>query len=355
MTSNWLLKTLLMPVALLYGAGVSLRDFLYRRGVLKPSVFNLPILSVGNLSVGGTGKTPHVEYLIRLLKDYLEVATLSRGYGRKSEGYQQVLPGQRADQTGDEPLLYKRKYPQVSVAVSESRALAIPRMIMEQPELQVILLDDAFQHRAVTPGLSILLTEYGAPFTRDFLLPAGRLREWRQGYRRADIIIVTKCPEKLTPEERQAMTVEINPLPHQKLFFSTYRHGNPYFFFQSEYQTQLQPDWQVLLVCGLARTNFLVEYLENKVDTVSLLGYEDHHYYGPEDMEQIKTYFDRLDSKQKLILTTEKDAVRLEAHRDFILKHKLPLFILPVQVEFLDGDGPLFNETIKEYLLNYKV
>ena len=193
-------RVLLAPLTVLYGLGVSLRSLFYTSGVLKHTTFSLPIISVGNLSVGGAGKTPHVEYLVQLLKDYVHVATLSRGYKRKTKGFLLVHPHQSATQVGDEPLQYKRKYPDVTVAVGENRSLAIPEMLQHAPQTQVILLDDAFQHIAIRPSLNILLTEHGQLFTDDFLLPSGRLREWRSAYERADTIIVSKCPPDL-PEE----------------------------------------------------------------------------------------------------------------------------------------------------------
>jgi len=200
MVDQWILKILLIPLAALYGLGVSIRNGLYSVGLLRGVTFGLPVISVGNLSVGGTGKTPHTEYLIRLLREYIKIAVLSRGYGRKSSGYLEVSPQYEATITGDEPLQYKRKFPDTRVAVAESRSLAIPLVLRSYPDTQLVILDDGFQHREVTPGLNLLLTEYNHLYTDDFLLPVGRLREWRQAAIRADMIIVTKCPPNLSPE-----------------------------------------------------------------------------------------------------------------------------------------------------------
>ena len=204
-----LAKILLFPFSLLYGFGVNMRNFFYQTKMLRSVSFDVPVISVGNLSVGGAGKTPHIEYLIELLRPYLHVATLSRGYKRKTEGFIAVLPEHSAIQVGDEPLQYKRKYQDVFVTVSENRAFGIPKLMMQKPDTQVILLDDAFQHRAVKPGLNILLTEYSNLYTRDFLLPMGRLREWSGAAKRADTIVVTKCPFSLTAEDKQQIIKEL--------------------------------------------------------------------------------------------------------------------------------------------------
>ncbi len=355
MVQNILVKILLLPFSLLYGLGVSLHDVAYRAGLLKSIKFDVPVISVGNLSVGGAGKTPHIEYLIRLLKDYVNVATLSRGYGRKTQGFLTVHPQMSAQQVGDEPLQFKRKFPDITVTVSESRAFGIPQIMMDQPETQVVLLDDAFQHRAVTPGLNILLTEYNHLFTRDWLLPSGRLREWRSGYQRADIIIVTKCPQELPDSEQARVTNEIKPFSHQQVYFSYYKYGQPYYIFNARYVADLQSDWQVLLVCAIARTEYLTDYLQEKVESVTILEYADHHLFTEDDMREVKVAFDRIQSEKKIILTTEKDAMRLELHRKLLIDNQLPVFALPVQVEFHSGGSEQFDQTIKDFLLNFKV
>ena len=198
MVRDFILKVLLSPFAILFGIGVAFKNILYRVGLLKGLRFSIPVINLGNLTVGGAGKTPHTEYLIRLLKEYITVSTLSRGYGRSTKGYLHVHAGNTADQVGDEPLQYKRKFPDITVAVCESRSLGIPKLIQHNPNVQSILLDDAYQHRSVEPALNILLTEHDHRFTHDFLLPVGRLREWRSAYKRADRIIVTKCPHDLS-------------------------------------------------------------------------------------------------------------------------------------------------------------
>ncbi|MEK7256675.1 MAG: tetraacyldisaccharide 4'-kinase, partial [Bacteroidota bacterium] len=325
-----LIRFLLLPFAFLYGIGVGIRDFLYRRKLLLSVKFDLPVISVGNLAVGGAGKSPHIEYLVRLLRPYLEVGVLSRGYRRKTQGFRIVKPFSTAEDVGDEPLMFGRKFPDVFVAVNESRSLGIPQILQHQPGTQVVLLDDAFQHRSVAPGLNILLTEFSHPFTRDFLLPSGRLREWRSAYRRADFIIVTKCPPDLTLEEREKMVREINPYSHQQVFFSAYRYLQPHYIFNPNYKLELQEDMEVLLVTGIASTEHLVKYLEGKVGVVRQQEYGDHHYFEESDMEYIQKRFEALSWSKKAILTTEKDAVRLELHRAWIIEKKLPVCVLPV-------------------------
>ena len=355
MVQNILFKILLAPFSLLYGMGVGLRNQFYRWKLLKGVEFNLPVISVGNLSVGGAGKTPHIEYLIRLLKDYLDIATMSRGYKRKTKGYLVVKPSMTAEQVGDEPLQFKRKYPDIKVSVSESRALGIPMLVSDYPELQAVLLDDAFQHRSVQPGINIMLTEYSHPFTRDFLLPSGRLREWRSAYQRADTIIVSKCPREIDPAAAEALRQEINPLSHQQLFFSYYDYTIPYFIFDQRYRLKLEPDVDVLLICAIARTEYLTEYLHTQVNEVSVMEFEDHHFFTKYDVAQLKENFDRMESKKKVILTTEKDAMRLELHKPYIQENKMPIFAVPVQVRFHFDQGEAFDQMVKQYLLDFKV
>lgn len=354
MFQNKLVQILLSPLSLLYGIGVSLIDFFYKKELLKGIEFDLPLISVGNLSVGGAGKTPHIEYLIQLLRPYLNVATLSRGYKRKTKGYLTVQVQDDAEKVGDEPLQFKRKFPDVHVAVAENRTFAIPKIMGESPQTQVILLDDAFQHRAIKPGLNILLTEYSYPFTDDYLLPSGRLREWRSAYQRADILIVSKCPDKISEEERQHFIKKIKPFPHQKIFFSFYKYQQPYYILNHRYPTRLEKDVDVLLICAIARTDYLVDFLEDQVHSVKVMEYEDHRYFSKFDVSFLKTTFDKIDSKKKIIITTEKDAMRLQLHHPFLQENQLPIFALPVHVTFHFDEKEKFDNEVKQFLLNFK-
>ncbi|MBV6439543.1 MAG: Tetraacyldisaccharide 4'-kinase [Saprospiraceae bacterium] len=355
MSEDIVIRVLLLPLALLYGIGVGIRNLLYRVGALRSVRFDLPVVSVGNLSVGGAGKSPHIEYLLRWLDRYIGVAVLSRGYGRKTMGYRPVTVIDNAEQVGDEPLQFKRKFPDIPISVCESRALGVPELVKRNPETQCVLLDDAFQHLAVTPMLNILLTEFNRPFTRDWLLPAGRLREWRFGYRRADVIIVTKCPPDLTPHQRYEMLMEIDPYPRQRVYFSRYQYGQPYALSNPGERRPLDLETHVLLVSAIANTDYLLQYLGGETGSVQTLEFEDHHYFDESDLLDLLRRFEALPHRNKIILTTEKDAVRLELHEDFLRTNQLPVFVLPVEVAFCDNDEADFQADVKEILLDFKV
>ncbi len=354
MSEDIVIRILLFPLALLYGLGVGLRNLMYRMGILRSVRFDLPVISVGNLSVGGAGKSPHIEYLIRWLDQFLDVSVLSRGYGRNTSGYRPVTVIDTAEMVGDEPLQFKRKFPTVPICVSESRALGVPELVKRNPETQVVLLDDAFQHLAVTPGLNILLTEFAHPFTRDWLLPSGRLREGRYNYRRADIIIVTKCPPDLTAQQRQKMVQEIDPFPRQRVYFSRYRYGTPYDLLRPDLSRALDLDTDVLLVSAIANTDYLLKYLGAAVKSAQTMEFEDHHFFKEDELRDMLRRFERLSSRNKILITTEKDAMRLELHRDFFWKNEIPIYVLPVEVEFLDADEWAFQEDVKRVLLEFK-
>lgn len=355
MIIDWLRRIVFSPVSLLYGVSVRLRQMGFQTGLLRSSRFDIPIICVGNLSVGGTGKTPHIEYLIRLLQPYINVSILSRGYKRKTEGFNVVNSTNTALEVGDEPLQFKRKFSDVVVAVGERRAYAIPQMLYRHPEIQTILLDDAFQHLAVRPYLNILLTEYSRPFTADFLLPSGNLREWRSGYRRADIIIVTKCPVELSTSEKNRFITEIKPFPHQKVFFSYYDYGKAYHFTTPSVEMDLSADTDVLLVTGIANNDYLVQHLSSVCKSVTSIAFEDHHLFTNYDVAQIKRVFDNIESRKKIILTTEKDATRLELHQSYISENQLDIYILPVEVKFHATEGEDFDSLIKQKLLSFKI
>ncbi|MBL0023886.1 MAG: tetraacyldisaccharide 4'-kinase [Saprospiraceae bacterium] len=349
------IKILFSPFALLYGILISLINFSYDIGLLKASRFSIPVIGVGNLSIGGAGKTPHIEYLIELLKDYINVATLSRGYKRETKGFRLVQYDDTALTVGDEPMQYRRKYKDIAVAVSENRAYAIPQILQHYPDAQTILLDDAFQHRAVQPGLNILLTSYELLFTDDYLLPAGRLREWRSGYKRADIIIVTKCPDELTSESKNKIIGEINPQTHQRIYFSYYEYGHPYNLYQPSQKIYLDNEMDVILLSAIANTDYLITYLDEKVKSISDIEYEDHHIFDRHDIEKINKVYSNHPSERKLIITTEKDAMRLELHRDTLGEMKIPIFVLPVKVRFHFDEGKVFDDDVRNFLLNFLV
>jgi tetraacyldisaccharide 4'-kinase len=354
MVRNALIKFLLLPFSLIWGALASFRNYLYDREVLRSSRFDLPVISIGNLSVGGAGKTPHVEYLIVLLKDYIQVATLSRGYKRKTTGYLEVLPQMTSDDCGDEPLQFKRKFPEAHVAVSESRIMGIPRLVGSHPDTQVVLLDDAFQHRAVEPYLNILLTEYAHPYYDDFMLPSGRLREWSSSASRADVIIVTKCPKDSEAVNKNLILDKLKPNPGQEVFFSYYEYGNPYYMYDGSQRIAINDQHNVLLVTAIANAGYLTQHLEERVNFLRNISFEDHHDFSRYDISRIKKIFDNMEHKAKYILTTEKDAMRLDKHREFLIQQALPVFILPLRVRFHFDDGIRFDTLIQNKLLEYK-
>lgn len=355
MIQNFLIKVLLLPFSLLYGLIVYLRNLFYDNGVLKSSTFSIPTISVGNLTIGGTGKTPHIEYLVSLLKDYIEVATLSRGYKRKTTGFLEIHENMTAAEAGDEPLQFKRKFgSEVVVSVGESRALAIPKLMMRHPELQVILLDDAFQHRSIKPYINILLTDYSRLFTDDFVMPAGRLREWSSSYERADIIIVTKCPATMTESEAEAVRAKIKPYKHQTLFFTGIQYDRPYYLFNKNYKLNEDKTIDVYLVSAIANTQSLLSHADKIYTLAANKEYEDHHFFSNMDLANLAREFSHISNHKKIILTTEKDAMRLESHRSFLEEKKLPVFVLPISVYFLFDQGPQFNALIKNGLLSYK-
>lgn len=355
MSEHIVLKILLSPISIIYGFIIGIRNNLYSTGVLKSSKFDIPVIGVGNLSMGGSGKTPHVEYLIRLLQPYINLGVLSRGYLRKTTGYMEVENTFTVDLTGDESLQYKLKYPDVVVSVSERRALGIPQMLSDHPNLQTIILDDAFQHLSVTPGLNILITDYKYPFFKDVLLPSGRLREWRNAYKRAQLIIVSKCPSELTEAEMKSWIEKINPMENQKVFFSTYEYGTPYYMYNPAQKIALDKETDAILLSGIAKPVYLEEYLKDKVNFLNVHAYEDHHNFKPHEVSLLERALHELQSPQKIIITTEKDSTRLDKHREFLQEKKLPVFILPIKVRFLHNNTYNFDEYIKDYLLNFVV
>ncbi len=355
MQNDIITRLILSPISFLYGMGVSLRNFLYKIELLKSVRFDIPIICVGNLSVGGSGKTPHTEYLIRLLREYIKIGTLSRGYGRKTRGFKLVHPHDTADKAGDEPLQFKKKFPGIMVAVAEERTMAIPQMLMIEPDLETVLLDDGYQHRALTTGFNILLTEYEFPFMTDYLLPSGRLREWRSAYKRANIIIASKCPPDLTEADRNAFLQALQPYSYQTVYFSAYEYFQPYHIFQNQLQLELSEDVDVLMVCGIARPQYLEAYLRPRVRSLTTLTFGDHHLFEKPDIGKIRKSFEDIPSNNKIIITTEKDALRLELHKAHLEEHGLPIYVLPIRVNFLFNEQEKFDQQVKDYLLDFKV
>lgn len=354
MSQHIVLKILLAPLTFLYGLVIGARNVLYESGLLKSSSFDIPIIGVGNLSMGGSGKTPHVEYLLNLLKPYINVGVLSRGYLRKTSGYREVMRDNSAEQVGDEPLQYKLKYNDVVVSVSERRAIGIPLMLADHPSLQTVILDDAYQHRAITPSLNILLTDYKFPYIKDHLIPSGRLREGRSAADRADVIVVTKCPADISKEERDEWRSKLKRRKGVKVFFSTFEYGTPYFMYDANKKLQLDLDTHAILLSGIAKPIYLEEYVSSKVGFINIHSYEDHHDFKPHEISLIHRAMQELQGDKKVVITTEKDSTRLDKHREFLQKHNIPIYILPIRVKFIEEEGQSFDNFVKDFLLNFK-
>ncbi len=347
-----LFRILLFPFSLLYGLIIIIRNYLFDKNIIKSVSFDLPIIGVGNLSAGGTGKSPMVEYLLGLLKDKYRPATLSRGYKRKTNGYLLAEAKTTALEIGDEPMQFHRKFPDVAVAAGEERIVAIPRLLQDRPETNVIILDDAFQHRTVKAGLNILLTLYHDLFTRDFFLPTGNLRDQKSSYKRADVIIVTKCPFNLSGEERTRIEKEINASSHQKVFFTAIEYGHPFHIITAAEKPVTAGD-EVMLVCGIANPAPLKNYLSGTAKTYSQLSFADHHIYAIHDIREIRKKFNDIAAAQKMIITTEKDAVRLMEFNEELIN--MPVFVLPVRHKFLFGEGMQFDYIINTFIKMFPV
>jgi len=354
MFSNWFLKSfriLLLPFSIIYWFAVWLRNFFYNTKILRSSSFGLPIICVGNLSVGGTGKSPMVEFLIGHLQDKFKLATLSRGYKRKTRGYALANKNTTSLDIGDEPMLFHRKFPDVPVAVGEERLVAIPQLLHDKPDTQVIILDDAFQHRAVNAGLNILLTDYNNLFTRDFYLPTGDLRDLRSNYKKADIIVVTKCKFELTADEADQLSEEISPSPGQQLFFSSIQYGNPYHITNNA-PFELDTTTEVLLVTGIASPQPLKRLLEERCHTYQLMSFSDHYIFRIDDLRDIRRRFDRIEAPKKIVLTTEKDAMRLMKFKNEL--EKLPVYVIPISHHFLFEDETKFLNEVTKFIREFK-
>src|SRR6266498_769740 len=354
MFSNWFLKSFrifFLPIAIIYWVIIWLRNFFYDKNILKSSSFGLPVICIGNLSMGGTGKSPMVEFLVEHLKDRFKVATLSRGYKRKTTGYALAKEHTTALDIGDEPMLFHLKFPDVPVAVGEERLVAIPQLLHDKPETEAIILDDAFQHRAINAGLNILLTDFNNLFTRDFYLPTGDLRDLKSSYKRADIIVITKCRPEMTIDDADKIRKEIRPLVHQQIFFSTIQYGQPYHITRlSPYELNLKTE--VLLVTGIANPQPLKKLLEEKSHTYYMMSFSDHYIFRIDDLKDIKKRFERIEAPKKIILTTEKDAMRLMKFKTEL--ETVPIYVIPIRHYFLFGEEEKFMEAVVNFVKNFK-
>lgn len=344
------LRMLLFPFSILYYVVIWFRNLLYDRKILRSTSFNIPLICVGNLSVGGTGKSPMVEYLIRLLRNRWVIATLSRGYKRKTRGYALANERTTALEIGDEPMLFHSKFPEIAVSVGEARIEAVPQLLYDKPDTQVIILDDAFQHRSISASLNILLVDYNNLFTRDWYLPTGNLRDEKKSMYRASIIVVTKCNPALNIAEKKSITDEIDPAENQQVFFSCISYGTPYHVLNKD-RLPLSKNLSVLLVSGIANPQPLREYLDESVNNYEEVLFQDHQIFTIDDMNKIVSKFEALEGFEKIIITTEKDAVRLIKFEEFMLD--LPVFSIPIEHKFLFEEGPVFDDLIEKSIQQF--
>lgn len=343
-------QALLFPFSLLYGVAMMVRNWLFSCGFIPSAKFDIPTIVIGNLSFGGTGKTPHIEYLIRLLEERFLVAVLSRGYRRSSKGFVLVSRRSAYKHVGDESLQFAKKFEVIKVAVDENRVEGIEILQNKFPKLDVIFLDDGFQHRKVTPGLSLLLTDFHKLYTDDFVLPSGTLREFCCGAKRADIIIVTKTPKVFSPITRRRITEELNPRINQKVFFSYIKYGDPVIVSPSSTSLHPYSSSVIFLFTGIANDYPIREHLTRHCRELEVMKFPDHHPYSLDDLKKIKNQFDTFPTRKKVIFTTEKDLMRLKTPELSNFIKRLPLFYLPITIEFHGDDKGQFDQTILNYV-----
>ena len=343
----------LRPLSFLYGLGVELRSQLFELNILKSRSFTTPVISVGNITVGGTGKTPHVEYLVRLLSKEAKVAVLSRGYKRKTHGYLLADKDSTMRDIGDEPYQMKLKFPNIEVAVDANRCEGIDHLINDEQtkDTDVIILDDAYQHRYVKPGINILLVDYHRLIIYDELLPSGRLREPIESKKRADIVIITKCPDSLNPIDYRVLTKAMKLYAYQSLFFTSLHYGAPYLLFGGdETRVPKKQNSDVLLLTGIASPEQMIDDVQPNVKSLKPLTFPDHHAFSPRDIEKINNAFAAMPQESRVILTTEKDAARLRNVSGLSEDVKQRLLVLPVEVKFMLDGEKIFNDKIISYV-----
>ncbi len=350
------INKILRPLNWLYGLGVGFRNMLFDMGLLKSRSYSTPVISVGNITVGGTGKTPHVEYLIRLLKDKMSVAMLSRGYKRQTNGFLLADNSTSSQDIGDEPYQIYKKFPNITVAVDKKRTRGIEKLIAGEAgkDIDVIILDDAFQHRYVKPGINILLVDYHRLIIYDELLPSGRLREPVKSKNRADIVIVTKCPRDMKPMDFRVITKAMNLFPYQQLYFSTHEYEAPCPAFEGTSSEALEnlealADKNILLLTGIASPEHMLIDLQPYAKQIQPMSFGDHHRFTAKDAKCINEAFSSLPSP-KLVMTTEKDATRLKDVEGLSEEVRSHLYVLPIHITLMQEQEEAFNKNIIEYV-----
>jgi tetraacyldisaccharide 4'-kinase len=344
----------LLPFAFFYGLAVLLRNWLFDIRILKSKKFKIPVISVGNITVGGTGKTPHVEYLVDLLRKEYSLAVLSRGYKRKTKDFRFASKRSPIKEIGDEPLQIKLKFPTVPVAVERDRVKGIKKLMHSIHDLEVVILDDAYQHRKVKPGLSILLIDYNRPIFNDILLPAGNLREFRRNTNRADVIVVTKCPENLTQHESEVFISKLKLRKKQEVYFTRYEYGSPQPVFPVRIQDNLtykhlhKSGTCIMLVTGIANPFPLKNFLAEIVNVREEMAFPDHHNFTRQDIQLIRRTFNTMEAEEKYIIVTEKDAVRIRESEFDEKSFKKSFYYIPIEVKLLlKGEKPFMKRVLK--------
>jgi tetraacyldisaccharide 4'-kinase len=351
---------ILYPVSLVWRLVTCFRNFLYDAEILNSHEFNIPVICVGNLAAGGTGKTPHAGYLVDLLMTEFNVAFLSRGYKRKTRGFVLAGPASRVSDIGDEPMQIHRKYPGITVAVDGNRVRGVNEILKEKPDTGIIILDDGFQHRRITPGLSILLSGCERLMTRDHLLPYGNLRESIHNMVRADIILITKSPEDLSPIQRRLIVKEVNKAPYQNIYFTAFTYKDPVPVFDNitdnaeHFKASESADRGIVLVTGIVNPEPLYEYLQRSFSEIIRLPFSDHHRFTGKDINRILDAWGNLKSPVKYVFTTEKDAVRLREFTNIAEPFKSSFYYVPVDIHFLNDDKEEFDNMIIDYVRKNK-
>lgn len=347
------LKTLLLyPLYWIYSAGVHIRNRFFDYGIYRSKSFDIPIVSIGNITVGGTGKTPHVEHLVAELRKEINIAVLSRGYKRKTSGYRIVSEKDTFLEVGDEPLQIKMKFPSVSVCVDENRRRAIEKLSKEgNPVPDLIVMDDGFQHRKVKATFSVLLIDFFRQLHEDKMLPIGRLREHPHETRRANIIIITNTPEVVTPIERRLIIKNLNLYPYQQLFFTSVHYDRPFDLISrqpADLHGLLASDSpEIVLFTGIANPTQFKSYLQNNISkNITTLEFPDHHAYTAKDLQKIRSQFDAIASSHKVLITTEKDAVRLINHPDIGILEGIPACYIPISIKFVEHEKKLTRQLL---------
>lgn len=338
----------------LYGAGVGFRNWLYDMKVLRSEHFDIPIVCVGNIAVGGTGKTPTVEFLLRRLSGEYRIAVLSRGYRRRTKGYIEVEVGDSFLRVGDEPKQIKRKFPDAVVVVCEKRVEGVRRIMAEHPEVNLILMDDGFQHRALTPKTSILLSDYTLPPYKNKMLPAGTLRDTPSQLYRADILLITKTPKTMSPIERNIAQKELQPSPFQSIFFTDTKQCEPRPIFSDVAPERIPSGSKVVALAGIANPERFFDSLASRYEVVERVAFNDHHIYKVREVRRIAELVEQY-GERVVVITTEKDGVKLTSRKHIPESLQKRLFVQPIELNFRDGDAAQFIERLKQELKNKKL